>query len=113
VRDDGARLADMLEAIERIERRRPANLADLEADELIQTWVLYHLTILGEAASKLSSTVVEEAPDVPWAQIIGLRNVLVHQYFGIDTDLVWNVLSNDLKPLERRLKQLLDSRNQP
>jgi uncharacterized protein with HEPN domain len=70
----------MLEAIERIEKHDIPDREALERDELIQVWILYHLQIVGEAASALAPALRGRFPEVPWAQIVGMRNVLVHHY---------------------------------
>jgi uncharacterized protein with HEPN domain len=92
MRDDRERLLDLCEAIERIEKYAAAGRSVLERDELIQTWVIYHLQIIGEAARSLSPELRDRYPDVPWSQIIGMRNILAHRYFGIDVDRRWNTI---------------------
>jgi len=89
VRDPKERLRDILDAIAAIERHAGGDKAEFEGDELLQSWYLRHLQIIGEAARALPEDVRERAPDVPWPKIIGMRNVLVHGYFGIETALVW------------------------
>ena len=78
-----------------------------EGDELIQSWIVRHLQIIGEAARALPETVRAQAPAVPWAKIIGMRHVLVHDYFGIDTAAVWEVVERDLPELKRQIEHLL------
>jgi uncharacterized protein with HEPN domain len=63
-------------------------------------WFLRHLQIIGEAASKLPEEVRNLAPDIPWHKIIGMRNILVHDYFAIDLDAVWNTVQRDIPSLE-------------
>jgi uncharacterized protein with HEPN domain len=106
VRSDTERLKDIGEAIAAIEKYAAKGRAAFERDELIQTWILHHLLILGEAAARVSDEFREGHPGIPWSQIIGMRNVLVHDYFGIDLDVVWRVIERDLP----RLKALLDGR---
>src|SRR3990170_4461691 len=60
----------------------------VETDELIQSWIVRHLQIIGEAARALPEAVREQAPAVPWSRIIGMRHILVHDYRGIDTGIV-------------------------
>ncbi len=64
-------------------------------DELIQVWILHHIQILGEAAARLSDEFQECNHDIPWYKIIGMRNILVHNYFGIDIEAVWSAVEND------------------
>jgi len=108
MRDDRERLLDIREAIERIEKYAVRGRTALEHDELIQTWVVYYLQIVGEAARSLSSRFRDEHPDIPWSQIIGMRNILAHRYFGIDVDIVWSVVARDLPDLKRKIESILE-----
>ena len=60
-----------------------------------------------EVARALPESIKGRAPEVPWAKIIGMRHILVHDYFGIDTDIVWDVVERDLPRLKRQLEDLL------
>ncbi len=108
MRDLRERLLDVLEAIERIERYTARGRSAFEQDELIQTWVVHHLQIIGEAASRLDHSFRVLHPQVPWQQIIAMRNVLVHEYFGIDPEEVWQTVERDLSALKRQLQQILE-----
>lgn len=113
MRDPTERLRDMLDAIAAIERYLDRDKAVFESDELLQTWFLRHLQIIGEAARSVPEEVRALAPDIPWPKIIGMRNVLVHGYFEIDTDVVWDAAQHDvpvLKPAIQRLLQMLERR---
>ena len=108
MRDEGERLRDMLEAIERIERYTTGGIAALENNELIQTWTLHHLQIIGEASSRLGQEFREQHAEVAWTKIIGMRNILVHHYFDIDLDIVKAVLEKDLPPLKNQIQAILN-----
>jgi len=108
LRDPRERLLDMLEAIERIERHAAKGRAEFEKDELIQTWVVHHLQIVGEAAAKLSRDFQEQHSSIPWPQVVAMRNVLVHDYFGVDLEEVWRVVERDLPELKSKLKELIE-----
>lgn len=112
MRDDTQRLQDILEAIERIDRHAAKGRDAFVADELIQTWITHHLQIIGEAARGLSSAFREKHTDAPWQQIIGMRNVLVHGYFGIDHDVIWEVVERDLPSLKENIVFILGSSEQ-
>jgi len=88
MRDPKERVRDIIEASAAIERHLGRDKAAFERDELLQSWFLRHLQIIGEAARSLPEDVRALAPDIPWPKIIGMRNVLVHGYFDIDTDIV-------------------------
>jgi len=108
MRHDRDRLLDILEAIERIENyaRRGRNAFD--RDELIQVWMVHHLQIIGEAVARLGKNVYAKHPAFPWREIVAMRNVLVHEYFGIDKDEVWATVVRDLPKLKRAVEQLLE-----
>lgn len=107
MRDDRERLLDIQEAIERIEKYAAQGQEAFEQDELIQTWIVHHLQIIGEASRAISSSLRDQHPGVPWTKIIGMRNILVHDYFGTDTDVVWSVVENDLVPLKSNIVTIL------
>jgi uncharacterized protein with HEPN domain len=114
VRDPAERLSDILEAIAAIERHVNYDRASFEQDELRQAWFLRHLQIIGEAARALPVEVRAMARDIPWPKIIGMRNVLVHGYFQIDTDIVWQAVTNDVPALKPPIQRLLAAiQNQP
>jgi|SRR5829696_10124708 uncharacterized protein with HEPN domain len=107
MRNEHERLLDILEAIERIEKYAEQGKGAFEADELIQTWIVHHITIIGEACRSLPNEFQAAHANVPWADIIGMRNILVHHYFGIDTDAVWSVVERDLPELKFDVETIL------
>ncbi|MDH4098495.1 MAG: DUF86 domain-containing protein [Nitrospira sp.] len=107
MKDDRARLDDILEAIERIERYAQRGRPAFETDELLQTWLIHHIQIIGEAARKLSETARSASPEIPWRQIMTMRNVLVHDYFGVDMEEVWVAVQRDIPDLKRKVQSLL------
>jgi uncharacterized protein with HEPN domain len=107
LRNPAERLRDILEAIAAIERHQDSDKAAFEQDELRQAWFLRHLQIIGEAARALPVEVRALAPQIPWPKIIGMRNVLVHGYFDIDTDIVWQAVANDVPVLKPAVLSLL------
>ena len=108
MRDDRERLYDILEAIERIEKYSARGRSVFDEDELIQTWVLHHLQLIGEAVRALSANTTSSSDDIEWGKIVGMRNILVHNYFSIDTDLVWAVIENDLENLRSKIQKFLN-----
>ncbi len=107
MRDDRERLLDIQETIERIERYAARGREAFDQDELIQTWILHHLQILCEAARAISGDFKQQHPEISWPQIAGMRNILVHHYFGIDLDVVWAVVERDLPALKQQVAALL------
>ncbi|MBW1799576.1 MAG: DUF86 domain-containing protein [Deltaproteobacteria bacterium] len=65
------------------------------------------LEIIGEATGKVPKDVRMRYPEVPWDEIIGMRNRLIHEYFGVDLDIVWQTIQEDLMPLETSIKTIL------
>jgi uncharacterized protein with HEPN domain len=107
VRDPRERLLDVVHAIDEIERYAKGGRAAFDADELVRTWIVHHLEIIGEAARGIAPQTRALAPDVPWAAIVAMRNILVHGYFEIDADVVWQVVTRDLPGLRRGVENLL------
>ena len=100
MRRDHERLQDILDAIAAIERYTQQGRTAFDEQELVQVWVAYHLQMIGEAVSTLSVDLMAGYSEVPWAQIVGLRNLLVHEYFRIDPQILWDVTQYDLQPLK-------------
>ena len=107
MRNERERLLDIQEAIIRIEKYVAWGKHRFENDELIQSWIVRHLQIIGEAVRALSSHFRDHHPQVPWSNIIGMRNALVHEYFDIDTDIVWTVIERDLPVLKQEIEKII------
>lgn len=100
-------LRDMVEAIENIERYTSRGRARFDDDELVQVWMIRHIHVLGEAANRLGQGFCQQHPELPVAQIVAMRNILVHEYFGIDLQAVWNVVESDLPALKLQIIAIL------
>jgi uncharacterized protein with HEPN domain len=107
MRSDRERLADILEAIEKIDRYVSRGRQAFESDEMFQAWVVRNLQIMGEAANRISTETITRFPEIPWGKMIGMRHVLVHGYFEIDQDIVWSVVENDLPSLKMQIQTAL------
>jgi len=107
VRSDRERLLNILEAIGQIEKYAVRGRPAIEQDELLQTWFVHHVQVIGEAAGKLSEEFRARHTDVPWAEIVAMRNVLVHEYFGVDVEEIWTTVQHDLPKLKRKLAVIL------
>jgi uncharacterized protein with HEPN domain len=81
--------------------------ADLDTDLMFQFAVVRALEIVGEAASRLTEATRAAHPEIPWVNIIGMRNRLAHGYFDLDMDIVWSVVTERLPPLIVALDHLL------
>ena len=107
MRDDRKRLVHILEAIERVERYAARGEQAFRRDELIQTWMVRNIQVIGEAARALSQSLRDDHPNIPWSSVIGMRHVLVHDYFDIDLDIVWRVIEQDVPALKRNIRNIL------
>jgi len=103
-RDPARRIADVLEAIERCQRYVAALEGDADMAEMAEDAIERNLQIIGEAVNHLPAEITDAHPDVPWPQIRGFRNILVHQYFGVDADVVRDVVDTHLPPLAEALR---------
>lgn len=106
MRSDAERLRDILDAIEQTRKYSAQGRDAFERDELIQVWIVHHLARLGEAVARLSPG-LQRQHDAPWKEIIGMRNILVHEYFRIDPEAVWTVVEHHLPSLERQVRTIL------
>lgn len=98
------RIDDIIEAINKIERYiHGIDFAAWQNDEKTVDAVIRNLEVIGEAASHLPTEVQEQYADVPWGMMKGIRNILAHEYFGIDLEIVWKTLKEDLPILKKRL----------
>ena len=105
---DRARLRYLLDhAREAVALIAGGTRADFDTDRVLGLALVRLLEIVGEAAGRVTSELREEQPEIPWAQIVSLRNRLIHGYDSVDMDVLWQVLSRDLPPLIRQLAAIL------
>ncbi|NJM66265.1 MAG: DUF86 domain-containing protein [Acaryochloris sp. RU_4_1] len=107
MRNDSERLKDILDAIAKIERYSLQGRDRFEQDELVQVWIVHHLQMVGEAVGTLSEPLTRQRSGVPWAEIVALRNVLVHEYFRVNLELVWRIVEQDLPDLKAKVEAIL------
>jgi uncharacterized protein with HEPN domain len=109
-RDSSAYFDDILDAIGAIrEYTRELNQERFGRDRKTVDAVVRNLEVIGEAVKQLPADVRSAHPDVEWQKIAGLRDILIHAYFGVDLDIVWDVVSNKLPALETRIRSILDT----
>ena len=105
-------LRDMLEAIEKIERYTEGlTLEALWENDLVADAVVRNLEIIGEAARHVPMEVREQLPEINWRQIVAFRNVVIHEYFAVDLDIVWTVVEHHLPRLREALRKILPEKN--
>ncbi len=108
-RDFRLYLDDILEAIQQIRIYVADQSEDVFAkDRKTQDAVVRNLEIIGEAAGNLPETIQKSEPEIDWRKITGLRNILIHEYFGINLPIIWDVVQNKLGPLETACQRLLE-----
>ncbi|MCK5913570.1 MAG: DUF86 domain-containing protein [Desulfuromusa sp.] len=112
-KDDKVYLLHILEAIEQIEEyTADCDLARFLATRLIQDGVIRQTEIIGEATKNLSPETRLSEPKVPWKDIAGMRDKLIHQYFGVDLNAVWLTATEDLPALKTTINKLLRKSDQ-
>ena len=98
---------DILECIERIEKYVSGlSYDDFIKDDKTKDAVVRNLEIIGEAANQIPMDIRERYKDIPWAQIVGLRHRLIHGYFVVDYDIVWNIISKEIPDLKIKIKEI-------
>ncbi|MBN2588566.1 MAG: DUF86 domain-containing protein [Sedimentisphaerales bacterium] len=98
---------DMLEAISRIEQYTQGLSYDIFSnDQKTIDAVVRNLEIIGEAANRLTEEFKDKHSEIEWYKIVGLRHRIVHEYFGIDIQIIWQILNNDLQVLHKDLSQI-------
>ena len=106
---DEARLRHILDAIQEIlGYTKDANFDLFSKNSMMNQASIRQLEIIGEAATRISSEVKEKHDAIEWRQIIALRNLLIHQYFGVDVRLVWDIVQTNLIPLSTQITAILD-----
>lgn len=113
MKDDRLYLDHMIERIQRVVEYTQAGHDAFLASLLIQDAVIRNFEIIGEAAKSVSADLKAAYPDIPWRRIAGFRDVLIHNYAGVNLTLVWNVVVSDLPALLHQLEQIRESLDLP
>jgi uncharacterized protein with HEPN domain len=101
-------LRDMLDHARRaVDAVAERDRSDLDSDLILAAALERFIEVIGEAASKVSPSTRANSPEIPWKEIVGMRNRLVHGYAAVDHDIVWNVVSADLLEMIDALERIL------
>ena len=103
MKDDAVHLQHILECVARIEEYTKAGRTEFMASTLIQDGVIRNLQTLGQSVLKLSEPLKAAHPEVDWKSIMGLRNVLVHDYLGVSMTRIWDIVERDLPDLKGKI----------
>lgn len=99
---------DILDSINDIENFiKGMNFNDFKNDRKTINAVIRSIEVIGEASKKIPKSIKERHPDIPWKKIAGMRDKLIHEYFGIDLEILWKVAKEEIKKLEPGIKQIL------
>jgi len=99
----------MLDAAREIDSfRKSHNRADLQKDRLLTFGLLKAVEVIGEAASRVSPETQGSLKQIPWRDIVAMRNRLVHTYFDVNFDIVWSTITEDIPPLIAQLESILE-----
>ncbi len=105
---DKARLQHIYDAIKEIENYiAKSSFEDFQSNSMMQFATVKQLEIIGEASNLLTEHFKRLYKEIEWREIIGLRNILIHEYFGIDTKIVWDILQVDLPKLKIQIEGVL------
>lgn len=106
MRPDHLLVQDALDAVVEVIDTTPATRAEFDAEKLVRS---RHLQIVGEACWRISQQLKDQHPQIPWRQIAGMRHVLVHDYFQVNWDRVYDTARNHVPLLEPQLRSVLAS----
>jgi uncharacterized protein with HEPN domain len=107
MKDDKLFLTHILERITRIRDYTSGGYAVFMDESVVQDAVLRNLEVIGEAVKQISTELRDQNPQIPWRRIAGMRDVLIHDYMGVNLVEVWNVVQHNLDSLERQIQAIL------
>lgn len=109
MREDRVYLVHIQEAIDKVFSYSAGGRDAFIANPMAQDAIIRNFEIIGEATKRLAKETKQKQPDIPWRRIAGLRDVLIHNYMGVDLDEVWGIIEDRLPALQRAVQRLLES----
>jgi uncharacterized protein with HEPN domain len=110
-KDDFIFIEHIIDAIKKIEKYTESiNINEFINNELIQDGVIRNFEVIGEATKKLSKEFIEKYSSIPWKKVAGMRDILAHDYIGIDLWAIWDTIDKDLPEFKRNLQTILKDR---
>lgn len=107
---DKIRLQHILDAIEEIHKYLiSADFSTFLDNSMMRFACIKQMEIIGESSNHISIQLKSKFSEIEWAQIVGMRNVFTHEYFGIDNNLVWEIIKNDIPELKEKIETILKS----
>jgi uncharacterized protein with HEPN domain len=107
MRSDIERFKDIQEVIIKIEKYTQQGKSEFLDNELIQSWMLLQLQIIGEAARAMNKETCDRYPEIEWRDIIDFRNLLVHEYFRVDLEIVWQIVEHQIPILKAQINSII------
>lgn len=105
---DKARLQHIYDSILEIESYiQNSSYETFQSNTMMHFATVKQLEIIGEAANHLTDRFKKLYSEIPWREIIGLRNILIHEYFGIDTKIIWDIIKTDISQLKSQVKEII------
>lgn len=107
-RDDAVYLKHILDATKKIKQYlKNIDETSFRKNSLVHDDVIRQIEIIGEAARNISQQLIDKYPNIPWQDIIGMRHKLIHDYFGVDIEAVWETAIKDIPVLEKQIRLIL------
>lgn len=107
-RDHKLYIEDIITSMEKIEKYiKGLNQADFTSNDQVFDAVIRNLEVIGEAARNIPESIKEQNINIPWNKMIGLRNIAIHEYFGVDADIIWEIITKDLPDTKSQIMKLL------
>jgi uncharacterized protein with HEPN domain len=100
---------DAIDAINKIESYiRDLDYESFSQNNMVIDAVVRNLEIIGEAIKNIPDNIIDKYPDIPWKRMIGLRNIVIHAYFGIDLENIWKIITENIPEVKPRIVEILD-----